>query len=80
MFNAQKEPEVQVGILGGILSAEEIGSIVSQNITSRSDGGRFISNDYNELISTNHTNGTSNEMIRFGYVKNVTYTISKTTD
>jgi len=80
---SQKEP-VQVEILGlpGI-SPEEIGSIVKNNITSRSttdlNSGQLISNDFNELISTNHTNGTSNEMIRLFYGKNVTYTISKTT-
>ena len=92
MFSIQKEP-VQVGILGlpGI-SPEEIGSIVKNNITSRStsrfeqadqqadlNGGQLVSNDFNELISTNHTNDTSNEMIRLFYGKNVTYTISKTT-
>ena len=80
VFSLQKEP-VQVGILG--ISPEEIGSIVKNNITSRStndlNSGQLISNDFNELISTNHTNGTSNEMIRLFYGKNVTYTISKTT-
>ena len=80
VFNVQNEP-VQVGILG--TSPEEIGNFVMNNITSRStndlNGGQLISNDFNELISTNHTNGTSNEMIRLVYGKNVTYTISKTT-
>ena len=75
VMHIHKDP-VHVEVIA--ISPEEIGSIVINNITSRSEGGSLTSNDLNELISTNHTHDGSNETIRLVYGTNVTYTISKT--